>query len=378
MLIAAPGNITACLFFDRKALIGILLRPRAGATAPSDCYLEDCMMKSGSLKRAIVLTAACAVLSLAGVASTAIAQEALKLSLGVQATGTVKWELAAMQALGLDKQHNLDLEIRDVVDSKAGQLALQAGEVDVILSDFVWVSIQRYQGNMVSMVPHSLTVGGLMVDPAAGIAAIADLKGKTLAVSGSPVDKSYVILSAYYNKHTGGSLVDDTDSKFGAPPLVNELFTGGQAQAALNLWNWNARAKLAGKTEFISVAAMLADLGVATTPPLLGWTFFDATAEAKGDALKAFLDASFATKAQLLTNDDVWVRIKDVMGVADDEALFAQLRDDYRAGIVQHYDPANMQAAEQSFAVMAEFGGPDVVGESTELSEGTFWGGYSK
>ena len=176
------------------------------------------MMKSGSLKRAIVLTAACAVLSLAGVASTAVAQEALKLSLGVQAPGTVKWELAAMQALGLDKQHNLDLEIRDVVDSKAGQLALQAGEVDVILSDFVWVSIQRYQGNMVSMVPHSLTVGGLMVDPAAGIAAIADLKGKTLAVSGSPVDKSYVILSAYYNKHTGGSLVAAPPTNYAPPP----------------------------------------------------------------------------------------------------------------------------------------------------------------
>ena len=48
---------------------------------------------------------------------------------------------------------------------------------------------------MVTMVPHSLTVGGLIVDPAAGIASVADLKGKTIAVSGSPVDKSYVILA---------------------------------------------------------------------------------------------------------------------------------------------------------------------------------------
>ena len=92
-----------------------------------------------------------------------------KLSLGVQATGTVKWELAAMSALGLDRKHQLELDIRDVADSKAGQIALQAGEVDVILSDFVWVSLQRHGGNMVTMVPHSLTVGGLMVDPAAGI-----------------------------------------------------------------------------------------------------------------------------------------------------------------------------------------------------------------
>ena len=301
-----------------------------------------------------------------------------KLSLGVQATGTVKWELAAMQALELDKKHRLALDIRDVADSKAGQIALQAKEVDVILSDFVWVSIQRHQGNMVTMVPHSLTVGGLVVDPAAGIATVADLKGKTLAVSGSPVDKSYVILAAFYNKLTGGSLTDDADAKFGAPPLVNELITGGQAQAALNLWNWNSRAKLAGKTELISVGAMLADLGVSETPPLLGWAFFDATAEEKGEAIVAFLDASFETKAALLTDDAVWEQVRGVMNVGDDDALFSRLRDDYRAGIVESYSPAMVTAAEESFAVMAKFGGPDVVGAGTSLAEGTFWGGYSK
>ena len=54
--------------------------------------------------------------------------------------------------------------------ARPGRSRCRPGEVDVILSDFVWVSLQRHQGNMVTMVPHSLTVGGLMVDPAAGIA----------------------------------------------------------------------------------------------------------------------------------------------------------------------------------------------------------------
>jgi NitT/TauT family transport system substrate-binding protein len=315
-----------------------------------------------------------------GFTSGAIAQhgEPEKLSLGVQATGTVKWELAAMQALELDKKHHLALDIRDVADSKAGQIALQAKEVEVILSDFVWVSLQRHQGNMVTMVPHSLTVGGLVVDPAAGIATVADLKGKTLAVSGSPVDKSYVILAAEYNKLTGGNLTTDASAKFGAPPLVNELITGGRAQAALNLWNWNSRAKLTGKVELVSVAAMLKDLGVAETPPLLGWAFFDDTAAAKHDALVAFLDASFETKAALRSDDALWDRIRPVMNVKDDDALFRQLRDDYRAGIVQHYDPANMAAAEQAFAGMAKYGGQDGVGDATAITEGTFWKGYSK
>lgn len=325
---------------------------------------------------------ALAVFGLAALAATgAYAQhgaEAKKLSLAVQATGTVKWELAAMHALKIDEKHHLELEVRDVADSKAGQIALQAKEVDLILSDFVWVALQRKEGNMVTLVPHSLTVGGLVVDPAAGINSVADLKGKTLAVSGSPVDKSYVILAAEYNKLTGGNLTEDAQAKFGAPPLVNELITSGQAQAALNLWNWNARAKLAGKTELVSVADMLKDLGVSETPPLLGWAFFEDDARAKKDAFKAFFDASFETKKALLENDDVWKQIKDAMNVEGDEALFKQLRDDYRAGIITKYASTNMKPAEESFALMAKFGGKDVVGDITEITPGTFYKGYRK
>lgn len=307
-----------------------------------------------------------------------LAQEPLKISIGAMANGTVFWELEAMKALGLDKANNIELDVREVADAKAGQIALQAGEVDVILSDFVYVSIQRNTGNMLTFVPHSLAVGGLIVDPAANITKVEDLKGKTLAISGSPVDKSWVILQAYYGSVTGGNLADESTVRFGAPPLINELITSGQAQASLNLWNWNARAKLAGKTELMSVWDMLKALGVSEQPPLLGWAFTDATAESKTDALVAFLDASFATKDALMSDDAIWDTIRPVMRVDDDNALFAQLRDDYRVGIVQSYDPDHIEAAQQSFALMAEYGGPDVVGDVPTLAEGTFWKGYKK
>ena len=328
--------------------------------------------------RAVIRLALAGLAVVAAVTLSGFAPEHHKLTLAVQATGTVKWELAAMHELGIDEKHLLELTVTDVADSPAGQVMLQAKGADIILSDFVWVSLQRHQGNMVSLVPHSLTVGGLMVDPAAGIASIADLKGKTMAVSGSPSDKSFVILSADYAKVTGGNLSDDADIKFGAPPLVNEIFTGGQAQASLNLWNWNARAKVAGKTQLISVGDLLADLGVTPTPPLLGWTFFEDNALAKKVEFKAFLDASFETKAALLTDDAVWDTIRPVMNVGDNDALFMQLRDDYRAGIVLKYTANDMGSAAASFAVMAKFGGPDVVGDATELAEGTFYKGYHK
>ena len=305
-------------------------------------------------------------------------QAAQHLAVGVMESGTGLWELDAMRTLGFDKKHDLDIEVRTLADARAGQIALQSGSVDLILSDFVYVSIQRSQGNDLTFVPHSLAVGGLVVDPAAGITSIADLKGKTLAISGSPVDKSWVILLAYYNHETGRTLTDDATVRYGAPPLVNELVTSGQAQASLNLWNWNARAKLAGKTEILSVWDMLKALGVRAQPPLLGWVFTDTTASTKSDALKAFLDASFDTKAELLTDDEIWIAIRPQMGVKDDDRLFDELREEYRAGIVRNYDPGNIMPAEQAYALMAKYGGPDVVGSAPSLASGTFWTGYRR
>src|SRR3569833_4478291 len=254
------------------------------------------------------------------------------LVIGAMESGTALWELDAMRALGFDKKHDLDIEVHTLADARAGQIALLAGSVDLILSDLVYVSIQRSQGNDLTFVPHSLAFGGLGADPAAGISSIADLKGKTLAISGSPVDKSWVILQAYYNHETGRTLTDDATVRYGAPPLVNELITSGQAQASLNLWNWNARAKLAGKTELLSIWDMLKALGVSSQPPLLGWTFTDKVASEKARALDAFFDASFDTKAALLTDNVIWNTIRPDLGVKDDDALFARRRGGGRAG----------------------------------------------
>ena len=126
-----------------------------------------------------------------------------------------------------------------------------------------------------------------MVLPDGKVKSVADLKGATLAAAGGPVDKSYLILQAYYNAKTGGDLTQDASTDFGAPPLVNEQLAGGQADASLNFWHFNARAAVAGATQVISVQDMLKELGVSKTPPLLGWVFSDAYAAKKPEVIKA-------------------------------------------------------------------------------------------
>ncbi|MDR0809402.1 MAG: ABC transporter substrate-binding protein [Gemmobacter sp.] len=297
--------------------------------------------------------------------------------LALQEGGTASWEAFAIHALQLDEKIGVKLKIRHVADSKAGQVALQAGRVDIILSDFTWASLQRNQGADFTFVPHSLAVGGVMAMPGGKVASVADLKGATLAAAGGPVDKSYLVLQAYYAAKTGGDLTKDVTVNFGAPPLVNEQLTGGQADASLNFWHFNARAAAAGASQIVSVPEMLTELGVPQTPPLLGWVFSEEWAAKNPAAIRNFLDASFAAKAALLTDAALWEKIRPEMKV-DDDALFIALRDAYRAGIVTSYTDADIEAARQTYALLAKYGGADLTGDQPDLAEGTFWAGYRK
>jgi NitT/TauT family transport system substrate-binding protein len=309
-------------------------------------------------------------------ALSAFSPAAKTIELGLQTTGTAAWEIAAMQEADIDAEHGIAIEIRDVANSGAGQVALQAGEVDVILSDFVWASIQRHAGADYTFVPHSLAVGGLMVMPDGPVQSIEDLDGATIAIAGGPVDKSYVALQAYFAAKTGGSLPDVIEAEFGAPPLVNELLLAGDVDAALNFWHFNARAQVGGAVELMSVADMLAELGVERTPPLLGWVFSERWARSHQDEITRFLEASFKTKQALLEDDGLWDRIRPAMGEDLSDEMFIALRDNYRRGIVTSYGQEDIDAAAQSFALMAQYGGVELVGDDTEIAVGTFWDGF--
>src|SRR5215471_10448411 len=57
--------------------------------------------------------------------------------------GTLSWQLDVIAKHGLDKQEGIRLEPLELATTPAAQLALQAGSIDLIVSDWLWVSRQR-------------------------------------------------------------------------------------------------------------------------------------------------------------------------------------------------------------------------------------------
>lgn len=303
--------------------------------------------------------------------SAADSQQALRV--GVLKFGTVNWELDTILKQGLDKQFGVELEVVPLASKSATQVAIQGGAVDVIVTDWLWVSRQRASGRDYTFVPYSTAAGSLMVDPASGINSLEGLKGKKVGVAGGPLDKSWLLLRAYYAKQQSGADITKTSKPaFAAPPLLNELMLRKEMPAVLNFWHFSARLRAAGMKPLLNVSEILPALGMQRPVPLIGWVFREEWAEQHQQAVEGFLQASAAAKTKLETSDAEWQRLKPLMKVKTD-AEWVELRDAYRAGIPRCFGEADIEAAKQMFAILADIGGEKLVGKQQTLSEGTFW-----
>ena len=157
--------------------------------------------------------------ALVAVLSAPLTASAEELTIGTLATGTVRWELDTIQHYGLDKAEGFDLKITELAGNPATQVALAGGEVDAIVSDWLWVAQHRAEGQNYVFIPFSTAVGALLVPADSPAQSLADLKGKKIGIAGGPVDKSWLILRAYARQETGEDLAAVTEQVCGAPPV---------------------------------------------------------------------------------------------------------------------------------------------------------------
>lgn len=318
-----------------------------------------------------------ALLLLAPLAAASATEKPLTpVRVGVLEFGTVNWELEVIQSRELARKRGIDLKIVPLASGDASTVALQGGAVDMIVSDWIWVSRQRAESNRYTFAPYSNAVGAVMVKSDSGIRQLADLQGKKLGIAGGPSDKTWLLLRAYAQRKLGVDLTQFTEPSYAAPPLLNELALRGQVDAALNAWHYAARLEVGGMHALIELPEILKGLGIEKPIPLIGWVFREDWAAANTAAVKGFLAASYEAKAILASSDAQWEQIRPKMR-AENDAVFKALRARFRAGIPVCSDPDTMTAVAATFKVLADTGGEKLVGKSKSLASGTFWPGFA-
>ncbi len=297
------------------------------------------------------------------------------LRLGLLKFGTVNWEMSTIQNHRLAETAYSTLEITNFAGTQAAKVALQAGAVDVIVADWVWVARQRGEGHELSFVPYSASVASLVVPADSPIKSIADLRDRKIGIAGGPLDKTWLLLQALAHRELNRSLKSVNEPVFGAPPLLNQQILSNRIDAVVNYWHYVVRLKQAGMHELIGADEILGRLGIASPPPLLGFVFKADWAKANPRVLQALVKASRIAKQLLCTDEAVWQEISS-MTKAESPEVEKGLREGYCAGTPRRWDEQTRQDAARVFDLLKEIGGQDLVGSAQKLDPDTFWPGF--
>ncbi len=313
------------------------------------------------------------LIGLAFLSNLATADGRKSIRLGVLGSGTLAWELAAMQSEGLLNDAEFTLDSVAIANQQAGKVALQAGSVDIIVSDWIWVSGMRAQGSDYTFYPYSANAGGLMVPADSAIKSLADLKGKKLGIAGGELDKNWELLKALGQKQQL-DLNDAVEKVYGAPPLLNQQLESQRIDAVLTYWHFAARLEAQGYKLLMSGEDIVRQLGIQETVPSLGYVFKQSWADQNKVVLTRFLSAARAAKDKLCDSDQAWEKVAPLTN-ENNPATLRQLRSRYCEGRVTQWGNAEQKAAEKIYQVLALSSDTKLIGKSTPFQAGTFWSG---
>ncbi len=299
-----------------------------------------------------------------------VAAQVPKVRAAVLKIGTVNWELDTIKRNGFDRKNGFELVVQPFADNGATRVALEGGEADIAVADWIWVARQRAAGKDYVFIPYSRAVGGMVVAKDSPARSLKDMKGKKIGIAGGPLDKSWLILQAYAAQEYGMDLAAESEQVFGAPPLIFKTALQGETDGAINFWHFLAKMKSAGMRELISVADASRALGLDSETPLLGYVMKESYLAANPGIAKAFYGASRAAKDLLGTDDAAWEPLRERMRVSN-ETQYETLRQDFRAGIPRAGN-VDAEAAGKLLSLLARLGGEKLVGKATTLPAGLF------
>jgi len=278
--------------------------------------------------------------------------------------GSLSWVIETIRARELDTKLGIDIQVVDVANNQAGPVALLSRGADVIVSDWTWSMRQRGLGEKLRFSPYSSALGAIVVPDQSEIKDIAGLKGKTLGVAGSPIDKSWLLLRAYAKKVIGQDMADYARASYGAAPLLNEELKSGRIDAVLNFWTYAARLTGSGYRSVLTISDVMKDLGIEPVPALVGFTWREDYETEHGTELAALLEAVREANAVLATDDAAWERLRPLVKPASD-GEFKAIIAGYRSGIPGPWGAAEEEAAKKLMQVLLDTGDAELVGRGT-------------
>jgi len=262
--------------------------------------------------------------------------------------GTVNWVMDTVKRNGFDRAEGYSLETVGLANGAATAIAFQAGDADMMVTDWFWALRKRGDGKDLRFQPYSAALGAMMVRDARSIC---DLAGTKVGVVGGPFDKSWIVYQALARKRCAVDLAAETEAVFGAPPLMARQLDSGDVAGLSTFWHWAAKAEAAGHKRLIDVGGALAELGIEPAPALIGYVWDTARTD---DALVSrFLRSVDAAKAKLASDDQAWEELRGRMKPKS-EAEFAALRTRFREGITGPWTDVDTEAAQGLHALLSQ------------------------
>jgi NitT/TauT family transport system substrate-binding protein len=311
-------------------------------------------------------------LTLTFLSSLSFSSDKTTIRLGVLAFGTVNWELVTINNQNLLKDSNIQLDIRPVANPQAGKIALQSGAVDMIVSDWIWVSRLRASGSDFTFYPYSTTSGALVVPKDSPIASLNDLKGKKLGIAGGELDKNWLLLQSLAQQQHKIDLNSQVEKVYGAPPLLNQQILKNRVDGIITYWHYAAKLEAQGYRQLINGQDILHQLGIKEKMPTLGYVFSQDWANKNKQVVNQFLNATQQAKNQLCQLDNVWQKVVPLTKVKD-VVTQNTLRSRYCEGRIQQWGKDEQQAASKIYALLRQLSHNKLTGNSESLQQGTFW-----
>ena len=295
-----------------------------------------------------------------------------ELKIAVLKYGSVNWELDVLYHHKLDEKFDLNIKKVQVTNKDAAAIAFLSKTVDIFVTDWIWVSKQRYQGKKFSFLPYSSAAGGLIISNKNNINNLSGLKDKKIGVAGSSIDKSWLFFKAYFKKKYGEDATRFFKTSFAAPPLINGLLKAGELDAAINYWNYVAILEAQGFKTLLTLEDIYPILGIKGDLPLIGYVFNEELTKSNKNLFERFLKATNESRKILETSDQEWLRLKKLTGARSDQMLIT-LRDGFRKGIPKGNNVILEENIQKAYSVLQDIGGKNIVGDGKILAEGTIW-----